>query len=423
MKITGQTQEHNAMSMLKEKWGVQINPGYLKPYLEMFAEELSNFGYTHLTIYGYMLSGAHLGYWLTHKSIAIDEIDENIILVFEKHNCKCPYVPNRHGVSRAYINRIYRIIKFLRSQGIVKPITPQPALENSVIVAFRNWLINHRGLSDYTIKRVVRLVGIFCDNLGYDPQNYSPKNIRKVTFAYANCNARGQTKCFVTAFRTFIKFLSSQGLVKLDLLSAIPTIPHWRLSALPKYLPESDIMRIIDSCDITTPIGIRDRAILLLLARLALRAGDIVSLRIQDINWNRGVIKLTGKGRTECYLPLPQEVGDAILIYLESARPAASVNELFLCTQAPWRAFAGPSVVSGIVAAAIRRSKIKNPPSSGTNLLRHSAATSMLRNGLELDAVSTILRHRSLDMTAYYAKVDVNMLQEIAQPWPGGTSC
>ena len=411
------------MSMLKEKWGIQIDPGYLKPYLEMFAKELTIVGYTKLTMYEYMRSGAHFGYWLTHEGIVIDQIDENVILAFEKHYCKCPFVPNREGVSRAYINRIRRIIKFLRSQGVVKPIIPQPVLENPIIIAFRNWLVNHRGLSDSTIKRVVRLIGILCANLGYEPQNYSPENIRNVIFAYASHNARGQTKCFVTAVRTFIKFLSSQGLVQSYLVSAIPTIPQWRLSSLPKYLPESDIIRIIDSCDITTCLGVRDRAILLLLSRLALRAGDIVSMRIQDIDWNRGVIKLTGKGRTECYLPLPQELGDAILHYLESARPRVLINELFLCARAPWRAFAGPSVVSSIVAAAIRRAEIKNPPSLGTNLLRHSAATNMLRNGLELEAVSAILRHRSLDMTAYYAKVDVNMLQKIAQPWPGGFSC
>jgi site-specific recombinase XerD len=207
------------------------------------------------------------------------------------------------------------------------------------------------------------------------------------------------------------------------LIAAVPTVPQWRLSALPRYLPEPDVERVISSCNNTTPHGIRNRAVLLLLSRLGLRAGDIVAMRLQDIDWHAATVKLSGKGRVEHRLPLPQEVGDALSAYLETARPAVPIDEVFLCANAPWRPFATSGVVSSIVAAAVRRAGIKNPPSRGTNLLRHSAATSMLRGGLELEAVSTILRHRSVDMTAHYAKVDVPMLQQVAQPWPGGVSC
>ncbi|MFZ2653464.1 MAG: site-specific integrase [Victivallales bacterium] len=411
------------MNMWREKWAVQIDPGCLSRYLEDFVEELTLAGYCKSTIGNYIRAGAHFGFWITRKNIVPGCLDEEVISDFASHYCRCPFIPNRK-VSQQYIHMIRRIVDFLVRQGVVQATIIPSAEEAPVLTSFRNWLSYHRGLSPSTVVRVVRLAGSLCSELGYEPHNYTTEKLRKTACAYAKRNSRPQTKCFITAIRTFIKFLASQGLIRLEMASAIPPIPQWRLSSLPKYLPETDIWRIIESCDTKITNGVRDRAILLMLYRLALRAGDIVAMRIQDIDWEKGTIKLSGKGRLECHLPIPQDVGDALLSYLESARPAIPIERIFLCAKAPWRPLAGPSVVSSIVAAAIRRAGIKNPPSLGASLLRHSAATSMLRAGLELEAVSTILRHRSLDMTAYYAKVDVNMLQGIAQPWPeGGFSC
>ncbi len=325
-------------------------------------------------------------------------------------------------MSQQYIRRVRRIVDFLERQGVVQQAQVSQVTESPLLRNFRHWLSEHRGLSEYTVKRVVRLTDKLCLELGYNPKNYTSEKVRNTVCAYADSNSRGQVKCFTTALRTFIKFLVSQGLLRKELLASIPVVPQWRLSSLPKYLHETDVKKIIASCDTNKPNGVRDRAILLLLSRLALRAGDIVAMRLQDIAWDKGTIKLSGKGRVECHLPLPQEVGEAMLFYLESVRPTVPIEQLFLCAKAPWRPLAGSGVVSSIVAAAVRRAGIKNPPSLGTNLLRHSAATNMLRSGLELEAVSTILRHRSLDMTAHYAKVDVHMLREIAQPWPGGLS-
>jgi len=159
------------------------------------------------------------------------------------------------------------------------------------------------------------------------------------------------------------------------------------------------------------------------LVRLGLRAGDIVALRINDIDWRSGTLRVAGKGRRETRLPMPQDVGDALLNYLNNARAPVAIDRVFLRIPAPFQPLKTSAGVSGIVCHALRRAGIENPPSKGANLLRHSAATSMLRNGAPLDAISAVLRHRSPDMTGYYAKVDLSMLQSVAQPWPEGTSC
>jgi integrase/recombinase XerD len=146
-------------------------------------------------------------------------------------------------------------------------------------------------------------------------------------------------------------------------------------------------------------------------------------MRLKDINWDNGTVCVSGKGRREDLLPLPQEAGVAVVGYIDQARPIVPTPQLFLCLNAPHRPFTTSATVSGIVAAALERSAIPHPPSRGAHLLRHAAATTMLREGMTLDAVSSMLRHRSLDMTAYYAKVDVPRLKQIAQPWPEETSC
>jgi integrase len=180
---------------------------------------------------------------------------------------------------------------------------------------------------------------------------------------------------------------------------------------------------LIASCDLTTTHGIRDRAILLLLARLGLRAGDIRTMCLDDPAWDHGTLRVCGKGRREVQLPLPQDAGEALLDYLDRARPVVDEDRMFLRSRAPYRPFARSSCIAGIIRRALERAKISNAPSQGASLLRHSAATGMLRAGATLDAVGAVLRHRSADMTAHYAKVDILMLQRIAQPWPGDASC
>jgi site-specific recombinase XerD len=204
--------------------------------------------------------------------------------------------------------------------------------------------------------------------------------------------------------------------------AAIPRVAHWRLAALPRSLPPDDVERVIASCDPVSPVGRRDRAILLLLARLGLRAGDVAHLRLCDIDWQEAWIQVRGKSRHEARLPLTQEVGQAIVDYLQNGRPRTSLDLVFIRSRAPLRAF-GHAAVTAIVARAIKRAGIMRPSRGAAYLLRHSVATSMLRQGASLQDIGALLRHCSIETTQIYAKVDVTALQSIAQPWPEVQSC
>jgi site-specific recombinase XerD len=221
----------------------------------------------------------------------------------------------------------------------------------------------------------------------------------------------------------FLRFLVAEGRCRAGLLGAIPLVPHWRLAALPRYLPPEDVERIVACCDPSSPLGKRDRAVLLLLARLGLRAGDIVQMRLGDIDWKGAWLHVSGKSRRQTRLPLTQEVGQAIAAYLQAGRPAAPTDALFLCARAPLRALGSHCAVSMIVARACYRAGIKRPGRGAAHLLRHSVASSMLRQGASLQEISALLRHRSIETTQIYAKVDVTALQQIAQPWPQVQSC
>jgi site-specific recombinase XerD len=319
---------------------------------------------------------------------------------------------------------VWRFVHYLNQQGLIdipqeKPEDAPPAS----VVDFGNWILRYRGITTRTVERYKRVIVSMLPILGDDPALYNAARIRQALESKASRYSPVTAKDFVAALRAYLRFLTAQGRCRSGLEAAVPTFPQWKLSTLPRYLAADDIERVIASCDDDPRCGLRNRAVLLLLARLGLRAGDIVNLRLEDIDWNEGTLRVLGKGRREVRLPLPQDAGDALLTYLEQARPLVAIDRVFLCLPAPYRAFPSSVVVSDIVRSALARAGIANPPSRGANLLRHSAATSMLRAGATLDAVSTVLRHRSLDTTAHYAKVDMAMLRPIAQPWPGGAPC
>jgi integrase len=177
------------------------------------------------------------------------------------------------------------------------------------------------------------------------------------------------------------------------------------------------VQRLIAACDGADPGRLRDRAIVLMLVRLGLRAGDVAQLRLTDIDWNRGTLQLIRKGRYQVRLPLPQDAGDAVLRYLEWRPTTCDADHVFVRSIAPYRPFASGDGVSSVVKHALQRARIE-VPAKGAHLLRHTAATEMLRNGVPLEQAGLVLRHRSIDMTAYYAKADVALLKQVAQPWP-----
>jgi site-specific recombinase XerD len=221
----------------------------------------------------------------------------------------------------------------------------------------------------------------------------------------------------------FLRFLIADGKCAVGMDASIPAFAHWHLSSLPRYLQPDEVERVITSCDPATRIGRRDRAILLLLARLGLRAGDIVRLRLGDLDWKEAVIHVSGKGRRQTLLPLTQEIGDAIVTYIQDGRPQTAADTLFIRAIAPFRAFADHSPISMIVAQAMSRAGVTCPSRGAAHVLRHSVASSMLRQGSSLQEIAGVLRHRSITTTEIYAKVDVVTLRQIAQPWPEVKSC
>jgi integrase/recombinase XerD len=323
------------------------------------------------------------------------------------------------------VARVERFVDHLRRRGAVQPRQDVPAPCASLsLVAFRGWLLQHRGLSRRTIERHERMITRVLPSLGTDPSTYDAFSVRRAALAEVSGCGRAQAKTIVTALRVYLRFLATRGECQPCLDRALPMVPEWKLSSLPRYLNADDIDRVIASCDISKAHGVRDRAILLLLVRLGLRGGDVVAMRLDDIDWHDATFLVRGKGRKEVCLPLPQDAGDALLAYLEHARPKVAIDRIFLCAQAPFRPFKSSVSVSDIVRFALQRAGVENPPTRGANLLRHTAATMMLRAGATLDAIGAVLRHRSPDTTAHYAKVDVALLRQIAQPWPEeGVSC
>lgn len=283
----------------------------------------------------------------------------------------------------------------------------------------------HRGVTESTLAQYLPLVHEFQVALGDEPSTYSVGQIRDFIFAVSNKHGEARTRSTVNAVRMFLRFLATYGHCSAELVTAVPRIARWRLAALPRYLGSDDIDRLIATCDPACVAGARDRAIMLLLARLGLRAGDVRGLRLPAIDWHQGRLQVMGKGRCETWLPLPQEVGDAICHYIEQFRPRIDDDHVFLRLHAPLGPLLSSGPVSKVVRRAIQRAGIASP-SLGAHVLRHSAATAMLREGVPLDLIGSVLRHRSVESTAHYAKVDDRLLQAITQPWPieqGGSSC
>jgi integrase len=312
----------------------------------------------------------------------------------------------------------------LRRRDAIPPVSAEPTfVEEPRLSAFRVWLKRHRGTTDETIRRYLQEASRWASALGPDPAAFDAATIRAVVLDQAPSRSRASVRMTVTVLRAYLRFLSTQGECRPELIHAVPPAALRRLAALPRYASPDTIERIIDSCDLSTPVGVRDRTILLLLARLGLRAGDVWRLRLADIDWANAVLCLHhGKNRQPTRLPLPQDAGDALLAYLTEARPPAREAHVFLRVQAPFRPFASASEIAGIVARAVARTGIEGVP-TGSHLFRHSLATAMLRGGANLESVGTILRHRSPGTTAIYAKVDITMLEAVAQPWLGGEAC
>jgi site-specific recombinase XerD len=253
--------------------------------------------------------------------------------------------------------------------------------------------------------------------LGNHVGQWNPQHVRTFLLDSACSCGVGTAEKRVTSARAFLRYLGVEGLCRAGLDQAVPALANWRLATLPRCLTADEVDRLIAACDGNSCRRLRDRAIVLLLVRLGVRAGDLACLRMSDIEWETGTLRVSGKGRYEVRLPLPQDAGEALLRYLESRPRVTGSDRVFVRNVAPFKPFISGDGISSIVKRALKRARVSSP-AKGAHLLRHTAATEMLRHGLPLDQIGLVLRHRGIDTTAYYAKVDVALLRQIAQPWP-----
>ncbi|WP_157997307.1 tyrosine-type recombinase/integrase, partial [Rhizobium favelukesii] len=311
-------------------------------------------------------------------------------------------------------------LSYLHEKKILPPEL-HPSLEETwpTLAAFRCWMREQRGIKDSTLDTYQPILIDLLVSLGTDPEVYTAAAIRGFVLDRAKPHGRARAQSITVATRAYLKYLVAIGQCPIGRQYAVPSFASWQLATTPRFLGQSDIDRLLATCDGESRL--RDRAVMLLLARLGLRASEVANLTFCDIDWKNGRITLVGKARREERLPLPQDVGDAILAYIERARPRIATTRVFLTDIAPIRPLSRIAVKC-IVRRTLDRAGIESVH-RGAHVLRHSAATAMLRDGASLAGVGAVLRHRSPSTTALYAKVDIGLLSEIAQPWGGRLPC
>jgi len=393
--------------------------GPLAVQIDSFAKGLLNQGYAINTCKTKILLVADLSHWLEKIQFKISSLDEKKICEFIKYRF-IHYRPNRHEnpTLRAFLAH-------LRGAGIVP--FPAPTVDNSPLGRiesnFGRYLEQVRGLAQVTIHNYIPIARRFLsERFGTGIivlEELTPPDITQFILHHAHIDSPSRAKLAVTVLRSFLYFLYQRGQISADLSKFVPTVANWRLSELPKYLQPEEVERLLQGCDQGSPGGQRDYTILLLLARLGLRAGEVVHLELDDIFWETGEFIVRGKSARQDRLPLPQDVGEALATYLCHGRPRCSSRRVFIRMRAPHQGFASSCAISDIVRRAFARAKLHRER-KGTHLLRHSLATEMLRQGASLTEIGEILRHQLSQTTEIYAKVAVAELKSLAQPWIGG---
>jgi integrase/recombinase XerD len=386
--------------------------------LESFAQALSEADYATFTARKHLRAAEHFIYWTHRYSMSVCKLNEQSLARFHRHlsRCRCPHYGHTEQLRAVHGARLF--LTHLRDVRIITLPPVEPAVHDPALLsAFCQWMHRQRGSGDETLRKYSICIRELLRRLGKEPTRFDAHRLRAFVLKKSRSCGEATVKQCATALRMFLRFLIAEGQCAVGLDAAIPTVAYWRLASLPRYLPPEDVERLIASCDRTSAVGWRDRAVLLLLARLGFRAGDIVHLRLSDIDWKDASIQVCGKGRRHTRLPLTQEVGRAIVAYLKKGRPRTNADTLFVRCRAPFCAFSSCAVTK-IVDKALRRTGVVRPSRGAAHLLRHSFATSMLRQGASLEDIAAILRHRSIETTQIYAKVDIPSLRQIAQPWP-----
>ena len=402
----------------------QSHHGPIAPHLEGFRAWLASQCYKPVSLRVKLRCCRDLDHWLKSRNISLTQIDEGVIAAWLESPSGQRVTARRTG---------QQLLEWLRLAGH-PGITPAPATRDisgdpveQMVCRYERFLRRDRGLRDTTIRHHLPIVRDFLSERlpahAFDPGKLTLNDVSHFLRGYRDGVSPGRVQVLVGALRSFFGHLFQCGNIAMDIAAAIPGVPNWRLAGLPKPFESHQVEAIVSSCDAGTAVGQRDYAILLLLARMGLRACEVVRLTLDDIDWNRGNIAISGKGNRRDSLPLPLEVGAAIANLLQYGRPVTcATRRLFVGICAPHRGFASSTAIGGIVRRALARSGVTPSGRGAAHRFRHSLATGMLRNGASLEEIGQVLRHNHPDSVRIYAKVDIGALRSLAPAWPGVAS-
>ena len=392
--------------------------GPLAPHAAGYRRKLALVGYTPNAASDQLRLMAHASRWLVSRGLSIDELTPARVEEFLSDRRAEGY--------RLWLSpkAMVPVLAYLREIGVVPmPLVVAAATEEEQLQEhYRAYLVHERGLAPGTIVGYLHVARLFlaarAADGGLHLERLSAAEV--IEFVLAECAPRsvGSSKYVVCGLRALLRYLYVAGHTEIALDAAVPKVASWRLARLPVTFGRAEVARLLASCDRRSTFGRRDHAVLTLLSRLGLRAGEVAALELADIDWRAGELVVRGKGRREERLPLPSDVGEALAGWLRRGRPRCESPTLFTTVRAPHRRLTS-GAVSAIVRAACGRAGL---PELNAHRLRHTAATEMLRAGASLPEVGQVLRHASVLTTAIYAKVDRNRLRGLALPWPGTAS-
>lgn len=396
-----------------------LHEGPLGVYVDDFAALLQEQGYSPQSARMQTRLVADLSRWLRRQGLAANALSPQRLKTYLK------YRKHRLRPNRADASALQKLLRLLRERGIVaqesyRPIQgPRERVEKD----FEQYLSLERGLSHATVVNYLPFVHQFLlERFASDRIRLSKlcaADITDFVQRHAHDFSFGRTKLMVTALRAFLRHLRHRGEIATDLAACVPCVPNWSFASLPKFLLPGQVQQVLEHCDRRTESGKRDYAILLLLARLGLRAGEVVALTLDDIDWVAGVLAVRSKGGRWMQLPLPSDVGEALARYLQHGRPRCASRRIFIRQRAPRIGFANSIAICSLVERSLIRAGVDSTR-KGAHLFRHTLATEMLRHGASLTEIGELLRHRHPNTTTIYAKVDLPALRKLALAWPGG---
>lgn len=389
----------------------------LDDQIEPFLQHLREAGYAERTLRKKRTVARAFARWAERKGIATNNLDDEHIDVFvarlrQKGN---PRLKFEFAVMRLFF-------RYLRGTAVLQGPHPQPpaSFTGRLLQEYENHLRKDRGLAENSLRVYLPLIRTFvASKLGGSlPQSLKALTIRDFVVAQTRNRSAEYVRLLSVALRSFCRFLFLSGHVSVDLSPSVPRVCKYRQSTPPAFLTPREVTRALAAVNRTTPRGRRDYAILLLLARLGLRAGEIISLELEDISWRTAEIVVRGKGRTVERLPLLRDIGEALAAYLRKDRGVSKSRRIFLRMWAPRIGLAGPAAVGHIVRLALAQAGIRRSGRGAAHLFRHGLATRMIRHGASLPEIAEVLRHRSQMTTSGYTQVAFEALRGVAQPWP-----